>query len=406
MDDARPTAVLCGDLNMLRCFAGSPTPTVVVSPDKEDLTFYSRHCRRRRVIADPASQPEAALRDLLALGAELPPRPVLFYGNDATLLLVSRHRDALAKFYDFLLPEQALLEALVDKAAFADLARQRGLPVPRAVTSAQAPTPEDALRRLALPCMLKPQVHIGWSASQAVRRLGRPCKALRADTRDELRAAYEALRSFCPDFLIQEYVPGDDRCLYTFHAYLDREGRPLGHYAGRKLRTYPPDTGVSTYLELCDDPEITSLGLDVLRRLRFTGIVKIDFKRDARTGRPLVLELNPRFNLWHYLGAAGGVNLPLIALRDLTGRGRDAATDGPASAYRAGVRWLALDDDLRAFLRDYRPGGALSLPGWLRSLAGKKVYNVFSYSDPVPAIVSTGRYLQALRRRLAAQAAP
>jgi predicted ATP-grasp superfamily ATP-dependent carboligase len=384
MDEVRPTAVLCGDLNML------------VSPDEADLTFYSRHCRRRRVIASPVAQPEAALRDLLDLGAELPPRPVLFYGNDATLLLVSRNRDALARYYDFLLPD--LLEALVDKARFADLARARGLPVPRALTSAQAPTPEDALRRLTLPCILKPQVHIGWSTSQAVRRLGRPCKALRADTRDELRAAYEALRSFCSGFLIQEYVPGDDRCLYTFHAYLDRAGRPLGHYVGRKIRTYPPDTGVSTFLELCDDPEITSLGLDVLQRLCFKGIVKIDFKRDARTGRPLVLELNPRFNLWHYLGAAGGINLPLIALRDLSGRAGHAAPTTPG--YRAGIRWLALDDDLRALLRDYRPGGKLSLPGWLRSLAGKNVYNVFSLSDPVPAIVSTGRYLRALSRRL------
>ena len=58
----------------------------------------------------------------------------------------------------------------------------------------------------------------------------------------------------------------------------------------------------------------------MLERLAFVGVVKLDYKRDPRTGRFYLLEVNPRFNLWNHLGAAAGVNLPLLAYRTTPAR--------------------------------------------------------------------------------------
>ncbi len=395
-------AVLCGGLNMLRCFSETSIPTIVVSPQADDVTFYSRYCERRAVIADPAGAPDRAAEDLLLLADHLPHRPVLFYGNDATLLLISRNRDRLAARYRFLMPPSGLIEALVDKARFAALAAGLGLPVPQTVLSGDVSGPEDILERLSLPCIFKPRVHIGWSTSMALRgHGGRPYKALRADTPDEVRARYRALAGAWPDFIVQEYVPGGDDCIYSFHAYLDERSEPLGYYVGRKIRTYPRDAGVSTYLELVDEPELCALGLDVLSRLDFTGVVKIDFKRDPVRGAWFILELNPRYNLWNYLGAACGVNLLQIAYDHLLGRPVSLQKD-----HRTGVRWLSFGDDLRAFVRDYARDGDLTLFDWLLSLRGDKVYNVFEWRDPVSLAVSTARYCQALGKRLARRALP
>src|SRR5205809_5774388 len=135
-------AVLLTDLNLLRCFAGLGVPTVVGSSDASDVTFSSRYCRHKEVIA-PVSDPERALHDLLAVGRKFPHRPVLFYGDDATLLLVSRNREHLARYYRFLLPEPDLVEDLVDKTRFARLASRLALPVPRTVVSRALKTPED-----------------------------------------------------------------------------------------------------------------------------------------------------------------------------------------------------------------------------------------------------------------------
>ncbi len=385
--EGEPGAVLHGDVNMLRCFAGAGVRTVVLASSPDSPSFYSRHCGQRRLIADCGVDPEGALADLRALGRLLPGRPVLYYGDDAMLLLVSRNREELGERFRFRLPDAPLVEALVDKLRFAALARELALPVPRTVASAEHRTAAEIARVLPAPWILKPFCHLGWRTSAAVLGLGvGPVKALHAGDLAELERMLARIESFSSDFVVQERIPGGEEQVYSFHAYLDGQRRALGHYVGRKIRTYPRSAGVSTYLELCDEPELTRLGLDVLARLGLEGVVKLDFKRDPRTGRFYLLEVNPRFSLWNHLGAASGVNLPLLAYRDLAGLPAPAA-----QAARTGVRWLSLADDARTFVRSFAPAGELSLWGWLASLRGPKVYDVFAWDDPSPFVMNLVR---------------
>ena len=124
--------------------------------------------------------------------------------------------------------------------------------------------------------------------------------------------------------------------------------------------------------------------------------MKMDFKRDPSSAFHL-LEINARFNLWHRLGAVSGVNLPMIAYCDLAG------IEGPAgeSTYTTDIRWLALANDLRSFLRSYRPHGELGWLDWIGSLRGRMIYDVFQWDDPVPFLSEQYRYARAVVRRLA-----
>jgi D-aspartate ligase len=377
-------AVLLGSIPMLRCFAGTGIRTVLARPDPRDPGFWSRHCRERRAIVDPKDDAMGTIRDLVALGADLGVRAPLYYGDDAMLLALSRGRSALEPYFRFLMPPAEMIEALVDKAQFSDLARERSIPVPRALYSSSVRGPADVLAELRLPVVLKPTVHIGWRTSSAVmKKGGRPRKMVRADTPAELNELYALLQESGFPFLVQEYIPGGDDEIYSFHTYFDENHQSLGHYVGRKIRTYPRDAGVSTYLELVHEPAVVELGTRVLESLDFVGIVKIDFKRDPRTGKFYVLELNPRFNLWNHLGAACGVNLMLLAHDYLNG-----VRHPVASEYRTGVRWLSLENDVLAFLREYAPAGDLSWRGYVGSLRGPKVYDEFAWDDPLPSLVS------------------
>ena len=69
-------------------------------------------------------------------------------------------------------------------------------------------------------------------------------------------------------------------------------------------------TGWSSFLELVHDDDVARLGRHVVSRLGLKGVLKIDLKRDPRDGSLYILEVNARFNLWHYLGAVNGINLP------------------------------------------------------------------------------------------------
>lgn len=395
MNTDNPTAVLAG-LSLLRCFVGEKIFTLVISSDPDDVTFKSKYCRRKRLIASPVSDPAKAVRDLEELGESFSQKPVLYYGDDPTLLLISRNRERLEKYYLFQLPEPEMVEQLVDKTLFAGLADSRELPVPRTLTSKRAPTAEAALKLLSLPCIVKPNLRDGWYECEAVMKQGGlPIKALRANTAAELDSLYRTVGEFTNDFVVQEYVPGGDDCIYSFHAYFDSHSEPLAYYVGRKIRTYPKESGASTYLELVKEPEVVELGTEILKKLKFTGPVKIDFKKDPIRNGYYLLEINARFNLWNHLGTACGVNLPLVAYRDLAGQ-----TCEPQKEYRTGVRWLAFGDDLRAFVRHYRPAGDLTWVGWLKSYGSKKVYQIFSWRDPYPFVLSLSRYSKAFYRKL------
>ena len=385
-----PTAVLHGDINMLRCFAGAGVRAVVLSHDPDAPAFFSRHGWQRRVVADVRVAPEAAIRELIALGTLLGDRPALFYGDDAMLLAVSRNRAALGGLYRFLMPDADLVEALVDKVRFAALAKDHALPVPRTITSAEARTAAEIARAVPLPCILKPFCHLGWRTSRVVIDLGvGPVKALTARTEDELAAMIDRIRAFSPDFVVQEYIPGGEDHVLSFHAYVDAGGRVLGSFAGKKIRTYPRSAGTSTYLEITDEPEVARAGVEVIEKLGLVGVVKLDFKRDPRSGRLRLLEVNPRFSLWNHLGAATGVNLPLLAYRDLAGE-----DPPPVPAGRRGMRWLSFGDDVRTFVRSFRPEGELSTAAWLWSLRGPKVYDIFAWDDPSPFFMNMARVLR------------
>src|SRR5207244_1123214 len=80
------------------------------------------------------------------------------------------------------------------------------------------------------------------------------------------------------------------------------------------------------------------LGRALTRKLNLRGVAKFDFKR-AHDRSLHLLEVNPRFNLWHHLGAVAGVNLPALVYADLTGAARP-----PVALARAGTRWCAVWD--------------------------------------------------------------
>jgi D-aspartate ligase len=157
----------------------------------------------------------------------------------------------------------------------------------------------------------------------------------------------------------------------------------LDSFIGRKLRTYPSRTGESSFIELDDDEELSRLGAEIAAKIPLKGIFKMDFKKDSRSGRWYLLEINARFNLWHYLGAHNGVNLLRVAY--------DYVLEGTRPLnprqYGTDYRWLSLELDLRAFL-DLRRRGELGVFSWLVSiLSSRNIYNLFAWGDPGPWIL-------------------
>lgn len=117
----------------------------------------------------------------------------------------------------------------------------------------------------------------------------------------------------------------------------------------------------------------------------------------AGTGRGLLLlEVNPRFNLWHHLGAVAGVNLPALVYGDAVGRPRP-----PMRAARAGVRWLRPSTDRRA-----AKASGISLASWLSFAARCEAKSVLAWDDPMPVFGRVAQQVVARWRRVGGSAMP
>jgi predicted ATP-grasp superfamily ATP-dependent carboligase len=135
--------------------------------------------------------------------------------------------------------------------------------------------------------------------------------------------------------------------------------------------------GHTTALEITAAADVQRQGRDIVERLALSGVAKLDFKRD-QAGALHLLEINPRFTLWHHPAAVAGINIPALVYADLTGTPRPATT--PA---RAGVRWC------RAW-KDFPAARAAGVPltTWLPWAASCEAKSALSWSDPMPIVRS------------------
>ena len=358
-------AVVLGRIDLVRALARAGIASVVAG-DPADPIRHSRHVRE-------VIEPDALLDYARGAGEPLP----LFYDSDAALERIALERERLAAAYRFVLPDPELLADLLDKRRFQALAERAGLPVPRARTVSAA----DAEPGLAFPLILKasPYRDRRWDKVTGGE------KVLRVDDAGALAELLGRLDGSGLGLIAQELVPGGEERIESHHVYVDEGGEVAAEFTGRKIRTLPREFGITTSLETTDAPDVAATGREVLERIGFRGVAKLDFKR-APDGALHLLEVNPRFTLWAHAGAVAGVNIPAVVHADLTGRPRP-----PAAGARPGVRWIWPSADAAAA----RASG-IPLRRWLPWALRAETNSAFALADPAPYLA---RRLGGLVRR-------
>ncbi|WP_157936938.1 PIG-L family deacetylase [Geodermatophilus chilensis] len=357
--------------------------TVVGRPTRPDR--WSRYVSGW--VDDPRPDEDALVAALLARARSSEEPTVLFYQSDDDLLLISRRRDELSPALRFVVPEADLVERLVDKAAFQELALRTGLPVPHGhVLDLDRPVLDD---RLTFPLLVKPlRRELIWDAASAA-------KAVLVHDRGQLDALVDALAARHAQVIVQQPVLGPETRIESHHVYVDASGEVAAEFTGRKVRTYPTAMGHSTAVVTSDAPDVARVGREVIEALDLRGVAKLDFKRDD-DGRLWLLEVNARYNLWHNVGAVAGVNIPAVVWADLLGLPRP-----PRTPARPGVAWSRVERDWRAARQE-----GIAPWRWLRWTAAAETWTPLDLSDPLPLLAGAlGPVYRRARRRLSTTAA-
>lgn len=360
-------ALILGDMDLVRPVGEAGVSCAVVA-HRTDPTRWSKFTK---AVID-ADAP-GLLDRMLEFGHTCDNRPVIFYEADWSLQLVSEHRETLGEVFRFVVPERADVERLLSKARFRELAEQVGLPVPRSqsIEPREGDPPPDL--SIPFPLIVKPVPgrDDAWDAS-----FGRSRKAVRVDDRAGFERVWPSLTRRGGEVLLQELIPGPESRIESYHAYVKADGETVGEFTGRKIRTFPVEYGASCALETTDAPDVVAAGRDFVQRTGYRGVLKADFKRRPDASLAL-LEVNPRFSLWHSLGAAAGVNIPAIVLAELTG-----GEPPEERTAKVGVTWCDPPADLKA-ARELGIGRAR----WLRWVVSEcDVHSATSVRDPLPFI--------------------
>jgi hypothetical protein len=219
------------------------------------------------------------------------------------------------------------VRALADKALFQAFAEAHGLPVPRTVVVSGSEGLAQ-LAELVPPLVLKP-------ADKAQVLSGHVDRALRVETLAEARAAAVRMSRAAGSVVAQEWIEGDDSDIYFALFACSRDGRIAGMFCGRKLVCEPPAVGNTAMCAPAGAAaaEIATLAARFVSVSEYRGIGGIEFKRDRRTGRFLIVEPTVGRTDWQAeIATLNGVNLPLLAVLDELGGPLQPAPAAPAAS--------------------------------------------------------------------------
>lgn len=311
-------------LAIVRSLGAAGHPVFVCSPRARSLAGASRHARAEAeapdALADPAGFVEAVDELVDRWGIE-----VLVPVSEAALLALL---PAAGRWSTTQLPFPAAetFRRISDKAEVLAVAAELGIATPaqRVLTGPRALAAAE-VDALSYPLVLKP--------SRSVTETSGPRLKLGVRHAPDPSALESQLASLPPDaypVLLQQRVIGPGIGIFI----LLWEGELLAGFAHRRIREKPPAGGVSVYREsIAADPDLLACSRALLDRFDWQGVAMVEYKVDAATGTPYLMEVNGRFWGSLQLAVDAGVDFPALLVAAAR-RERPA----PVHRYRTGVR--------------------------------------------------------------------
>ncbi|HEX8061715.1 MAG TPA: ATP-grasp domain-containing protein [Allosphingosinicella sp.] len=238
--------------------------------------------------------------------------------SDSGLFMLRHHAGALGR--DRIgIANEAALEIFSDKANTRALAQKHQVRVANGRLLGSAETAGALADELGLPLVLKPRASYALG-DIATKRSARVVRG-RADLDRQLRSgAWDGC-------VAESFFPGIGVGL----SVLASEGRILFAYQHRRLQE-SSDTGASTRrVSEPADPDLLAAVKPLAAAARLDGVAMFEFRVNRRSGRHVLLEVNPRFWGSLPLAVASGADFPALWW-DLAVNGRESG-----GAYRPGI---------------------------------------------------------------------
>lgn len=250
----------------------------------------------------------AVIGEILPVLKSRAERLLLIPCSDYYVGLTVKNRKFISEYSSAPILSEELYGRLFDKASFYALCRENGLSYPETVIMSaeellSSPAPFN------FPIVVKPANSNSFSYLHLCmenRRKVYYCKNI-----DEIRSVAGRLfrAGYREGLAVQRYIPGH-RAL-VINAYCDKNGKVRLIGAAEPILEYRAPSLLGNYAALRTGRarDICNEAAEFLEKIGYTGFANLDLKFDARLGRYVFLELNPRQGRSSYCMHTAGENL-------------------------------------------------------------------------------------------------
>ena len=361
-------------LATIRALGREKVKVYAIDSDLKQITAITKYCKKIHC-KDPTER--GLINCLVDLGKKLKQKTPLILTKDTDVILVSKNRELLERYFLFDLPSKKIVDLLMDKKLFTTYANKYKVPYPGTFSAKNIKEIKEL--KLNFPCIMKPYKRTEiWD-------LNAPAKAFIIHSNEELIKTYEEVSKWEKEMIIQEWMHGPDSNVYFCLMCCDKNSKPISYFVGRKLRQWPQLTGSTAMAEKCFNKKITKFvaetSLNLYKELGYKGLGSVEYKLDERDGKLKITEPTVgRPNLQNGLAQVNGINLIHLYYCSLTNSPLPKINKN-----KRPVKWIReLADIKSAYL--YWKHKKLSLTKWLKSYSGKKECVIFAKDDPITFI--------------------
>lgn len=347
---------------------------------------HSRYLRRTFIVEPTENEFLPFLESLGQNGGG-----VLVGVYDRYLILVSKHAHSLSKHFTLTMPPWEILGRVMDHARLYEIARQAGLTTPAFFK----PRDEGDLRRIVAALDLAHREYLLKTipgVGPAELSSGRATKVAGPDPATIRSNCLEIFSRLGEFPLIAEVVPGEANQCLGVTMVVDRSHTPVLAYCTQRLKVqlysrggfvHPYELGSNVYCESVHDEEAMEAAAHLVKAVGYYGLITLEFRRDPRDQKLILIKADPRVIRPTSLSAALGMDTPIALYR--------LAVDGTAEAppsYPARVGWLWETALLETVWnnRDHR-SLLQEMLAVARNIGRIKAFAYFSVLDPLPFLV-------------------
>lgn len=296
---------------------------------------------------------------------------LLIPATESTVLPVRAARSTLEPYVRCALPTDESFAFAYDKLATAQLADELGIPTP-ASTRIDSPRDLDTFHATGFPLVVKP-------VSSRVRE-GQSYVGLSVvivKDADELRRAVLDRLAHGP-VIIQQHVDG----IGVGQEFLAKDGEILLAFEHRRLREHTGSGASTLRMSAPIDADMLAMSRALLQRMRWTGVIMVEYRYDERAHTPVLIEMNGRF--WGSLAVPehAGVDFPYDLFNLLV---HGTRPEQPPFK-KAVVRDIAADLSLLARTEPLWRVVVEALSACMRLVTRREHWDIFALDDPYPAI--------------------